>query len=148
MRIVNISGSPLYLSYGTKTKGGIILQPNNQTVVEVPITVVHNPQLWKDIASNKVQFKLSAEDHAFIKRITDHDGTQLKHVEPAVRQPAPKPAVNVKPAMTLHPQSPFKRSITDFVRAPSVQVIGESAETDIGVPRSLKDIQRMNAGNK
>lgn len=155
MRIVNTSGTPLYLSYGTKTKGGITLEPNAYTN-EVPIETMHHPQLWKDVASNKVQFILSELDHAFLKKVIDCSGQPIRVVEAKVRVPAPRPPVNVKqtaPAAAIRTTTPFQGKfgspLSNAVnRQAGVQQLNAMSEVAMGAPKSLKEVQRMNAAAK
>ena len=154
MRIVNILGSPLYLSYGTKTKGGITLQPNDQTTVELSIETIHHKQLWKDVESNKVQFTLCDDDRKFIQRVLDHANQPVRRVEPKSRTPAPKPEVNVKPAppnefVKAVLKSPLGSPLTNAEhRQAGIQQMKDMPETLMGAPKSLKDLQSLNATTK
>lgn len=156
MRIINTSGMPLYLSYGTRLKGGITLEPNAQTT-ELPIETLHNKQLWKDVEAKKVQFKLGEGDHLFFKRVLEQDSRTVQVVAPKVqvKKPAPRPPVNVKPTLQTRSdlgklgESKFGSPLSNAAnRQAGIQQMNAMSEVAMGAPKSLKDIQRMNAAKK
>lgn len=89
MRITNILPSPRYFSYANTI--GTTLKPG-ETSIELPLTAIHNPSLWKDIDGGCVKLTLNEADKLFLNkllRVTAPDAApaiQTKAVKQTPRQ--------------------------------------------------------------
>lgn len=94
MRITNILPDPQYFSYASTGPGGRKLKPGEATP-PLPFKILCEPQLWKDLRSDKIRIRLDKGDLDFIQ---DIQNAQTQDI--AVKQhPAPPPPPVKKPPM-------------------------------------------------
>jgi len=89
MKVINVSGGPLYCSYAKRTMGGTVLQ-NGQASAELELATVHTELIWKDIQNSKMIMRLSDKDREFIAQLLKED-----------RRPAPR--LTARPKVLVPP---------------------------------------------
>ena len=156
MKVINVSGGPLYCSYAKRTPGGTTLQ-HGQSSAELPLTVVHMDILWKEIHNGKVIIRLSEADKEFIAQLQHED----KKLAPPPKKAAPKAPKAVKKVKESHKptekelrqaalraakHTPGMPVFTDEKKATSAEIqqhMGDMLQSK--QPQSLADLQRQNA---
>ena len=130
MRIVNVMPTPRHMSYGGSAEGGRTYRPG-ETGPELPLETLHHPLLWKDIAANRVQLRLSDEDLAFLAKVN------AEHTRPIVQQ---------KPVRKPKPPKPPKAPKQALIGAPKVTPPPKAPIAKIGEdgPPNLNTLQKSN----